>query len=80
MFPTEVRATLLAFVLAVIVAAGSVGLVVVGVLEGVVSTRSAIVGLTGVMLAGLLALRPLPETVGRRRHRRELASTSSPRS
>ena len=36
LFPTEVRATLLAFVLAVVVAAGSLGLVVVGVLEGVV--------------------------------------------
>jgi MFS family permease len=64
MFPTEVRATLLAFVFAVVVAAGSIGLVVVGVLEGVASTRTAIFGLVGVMLVGLLALRRLPETVG----------------
>jgi MFS family permease len=64
LFPTEVRATLLAFVLAVIVAAGSLGLVLVGALEGIVSTRSAVIGLTGVMLVGLLALRPLPETAG----------------
>ena len=64
MFPTEVRATLLAFVFAVVVAAGSLGLVVVGALEGVVSTRAAVLGLAGVMVAGLLALRNLPETVG----------------
>ncbi len=64
LFPTEVRATLLAFVLAVIVASGSLGLVVVGALEGIVSTRSAIIGLTGVMLLGLLPLRRLPETAG----------------
>ncbi len=64
MFPTEVRATLLAFVFAVVVAAGSLGLVIVGVLEGVASTRAAIFGLLGVMLLGLLALRRLPETAG----------------
>jgi SHS family lactate transporter-like MFS transporter len=64
LFPTEVRATLLAFVLAVIVAAGSLGLVIVGLLEGVLSTRASVLGLTAVMLAGLLALRPLPETAG----------------
>jgi MFS family permease len=64
MFPTEVRATLLAFVFAVVVAAGSLGLVVVGALEGVVSTRAAVLGLAGVMVAGLVALRNLPETVG----------------
>ena len=64
MFPTEVRATLLAFVFAVVVAAGSLGLVIVGVLEGVVSTRAAVLGLGVVMMAGLVALRRLPETVG----------------
>jgi MFS family permease len=64
LFPTEVRATLLAFVFGVIVAAGSLGLVVVGLLEGVVSTRTAIGGLCAVMLAGLLAMRGLPETAG----------------
>jgi MFS family permease len=64
LFPTEVRATLLAFVFGVIVAAGSVGLVVVGALDGVVSTRVAIAGLAGVMIAGLAAMRGLPETAG----------------
>ena len=64
LFPTEVRATLLAFVFGVIVAAGSIGLVVVGVLDGVVSTRTAIFGLSGVMLAGLAAMRGMPETAG----------------
>jgi MFS family permease len=64
MFPTEVRATLLSFVFAVVVAAGSLGLVAVGALEGVVSTRTAVLGLAAVMVAGLAALRTLPETVG----------------
>jgi SHS family lactate transporter-like MFS transporter len=64
LFPTEVRATLLAFVFGVVVAAGSLGLVVVGVLEGVVSTRTAIGGLAVLMLAGLAAMRGLPETAG----------------
>jgi MFS family permease len=64
LFPTEVRATLLAFVFGVIVAAGSVGLVVVGALDGVLSTRAAIAGLCGVMIAGLAAMRGMPETAG----------------
>ncbi len=64
LFPTEVRATLLSFVFAVIVAAGSLGLVVVGALEGTVSTSAAIFGLAAVMIAGLLAMRGLPETAG----------------
>ena len=64
LFPTEVRATLASFVLAVIVAAGSLGLVVVGVLEGVWSTRAVIAVLAVVMLAGLAAVRGLPETAG----------------
>lgn len=76
MFPTEVRATLLAFVFAVVVAAGSLGLVVVGVLEGAVSTRACVFGLAAAMLAGLWALRPLPETVGAD----VVGATSSPRS
>ncbi len=58
------RRALLAFVFAVVVAAGSLGLVVVGVLEGAASTRACVFGLAAAMLAGLLALRPLPETVG----------------
>lgn len=64
LFPTEVRATLLAFVFAVVVAAGSLGLVVVGVLDGVVATRTAIFLLSGLMVAGLVAMRRLPETAG----------------
>jgi MFS family permease len=65
LFPTEVRATLLSFVFGVVVAAGSLGLVVVGVLDGVLSTRTSIYLLTALMLAGLAAMRGLPETVGR---------------
>lgn len=64
LFPTEVRATLLAFVFGVVVAAGSVGLVVVGALDGVVSTRAAIGGLVAVMLVGLTSMRHMPETAG----------------
>lgn len=64
LFPTEVRATLLAFVFAVIVASGSIGLVLVGGLDGVLSTRTVIAGLAVVMLAGLAAMRGLPETAG----------------
>ena len=64
LFPTEVRATLLSFVFAVVVAAGSVGLVIVGVLDGVVSTRSSIYLLTAGMVVSLLAVRGLPETAG----------------
>lgn len=64
LFPTEVRATLLAFVFAVIVAAGSLGLVVVGVLDGAFTTSTIIFGLAAVMVAGLAAMRGLPETAG----------------
>lgn len=64
LFPTEVRATLLAFVFGVIVAAGSLGLVVVGVLDGVWSTRAVLAGLAAVMVGGLLSMRGLPETAG----------------
>lgn len=64
LFPTEVRATLLAFVFGVVVAAGSVGLVVVGALDGTVSTRTAIGGLVAAMLLGLISMRHMPETAG----------------
>jgi MFS family permease len=64
LFPTEVRATLLSFVFGVVVAAGSLGLVVVGLLDGTWTTRTAIFVLTAMMLAGLAAIRGLPETVG----------------
>jgi MFS family permease len=64
LFPTEVRATLLSFIFGVIVAAGSVGLVIVGVLDGTWSTSTSIYVLSAVMLAGLAAMRGLPETAG----------------
>ena len=64
LFPTEVRATLLAFVFAVVVAAGSLGLVVVGVLDGMLATRTSIFLLTAVMVVCLAAMRGLPETAG----------------
>lgn len=64
LFPTELRATLLSFVFGVVVAAGSVGLMTVGVLDGTVSTRTSIFGLTALMVAGLAAMRGLPETAG----------------
>lgn len=64
LFPTEVRATLLSFVFGVVVAAGSLGLVIVGVLDGTWTTRTSIYFLVAVMLAGLAAVRGLPETVG----------------
>lgn len=64
LFPTEVRATLLAFVFAVIVAAGSLGLVIVGVLDGAFTTSTIIFALAAVMVAGLAAMRGLPETAG----------------
>jgi MFS family permease len=64
LFPTEVRATLLSFVFAVVVAAGSLGLVIVGVLDGTWTVRTSIYALSAVMLAGLAAMRGLPETVG----------------
>jgi AAHS family benzoate transporter-like MFS transporter len=67
LFPTEVRATLLSFIFAVVVAGGSAGLVAVGLLSRwtAVSTSAAVVGLTLVMATSLLALRRLPETAGR---------------
>jgi MFS transporter, MHS family, proline/betaine transporter len=81
LFPTEVRATLLSFVFAVVVAGGSVGLVVVGLLEGVLSTRTTIFGLAAVMLTGLVAMRGLPETAGADVvHADARVATSSPRS
>lgn len=64
LFPTELRATLLSFVFGIVVAAGSLGLVIVGVLDGAWTTRTSIYALTAVMLGGLVAMRGLPETVG----------------
>ena len=76
LFPTEIRATLLSFVFAVVVAAGSLGLLFVGLLDGTWSTRASIYALVAVMLAGLVSMRGLPETAGAD----VIAITSSPRS
>lgn len=64
LFPTEVRATLSSFVGAVNVAAGSAGLLIVGVLAGVVEPRVSILVMAAVCAASALALRGLPETAG----------------
>lgn len=65
LFPTEIRATLCSLVLAAQVAAGSLGLVIVGAAAGRVSP-SLLLLVGGVGLAGsVLLLRRLPETRGR---------------
>jgi MFS family permease len=65
LFPTEIRATLSSLVLAAQVAAGSLGLVIVGAAAGRVSP-SLLLLVGGVGLAGsVLLLRGLPETRGR---------------
>ena len=64
LFPTEVRATLAAFVGANIVAAGSLGLLLVGVLQSVVSTSAAVMALAVLGAVATLLLRNLPETAG----------------
>jgi MFS family permease len=64
LFPTEVRATLASFVGAANVVAGSIGLVVVGLLASVVEPETTIMGLAVVCAATVLALRRLPETSG----------------
>ncbi|HET7651982.1 MAG TPA: MFS transporter [Acidimicrobiales bacterium] len=67
LFPTEVRATLLSFVFAVVVAGGSLGLVVIGVAARWtgMSTSVAVVVLTAAMATSLVVLPRLPETAGR---------------
>ncbi len=64
LFPTEVRATLSSFVSAVGVAAGSLGLVVVGVLSDAVDTSATVVALAVVCAAAATLVRRLPETSG----------------
>jgi hypothetical protein len=64
LFPTEVRATLSSFVSAVGVAAGSLGLVVVGVLSDVVDTSATVVALAALCAASAAVVRRLPETTG----------------
>lgn len=65
LFPTEVRATTSAFVIACQVVAGSVGLVLLGALSGVVSPSLLLLILGGCLAPAVLALRGLPETAGR---------------
>lgn len=65
LFPTEVRASLTSFVLVCQVAAGSLGLVVLGGLASVVSPYLLMLILGGCLVAALLALRGLPETARR---------------
>jgi putative MFS transporter len=65
LFPTEVRASLTSFVLVCQVAAGSLGLVVLGGLASVVSPYLLMLVLGGGLTAALLALRGLPETARR---------------
>lgn len=65
LFPTELRATLSSVVIACQVAAGSLGLALLGALAGVVDISLAMVIMGGSLLASLLLLRGLPETRGR---------------
>ena len=65
LFPTEIRASLCAFVLTCQVAAGSVGLVVLGGLASVVSPYLLLLILGGCLTTAVLALRGLPETARR---------------
>jgi MFS family permease len=65
LFPTEVRATTTAFVLACQVVAGSAGLAVLGGLAGVVSPSLLLIVLGACLAPAALALRGLPETARR---------------
>ena len=64
LFPTEVRGTLAAVAGAVTVAAGSVGLLLAGVLASAVDPSATVLAIALVAAASALALRPLPETAG----------------
>jgi MFS transporter, putative metabolite:H+ symporter len=65
LFPTEIRASLSAFVIVCQVAAGSLGLVVLGGLASMVSPYLLMLILGACLTAALLALRGLPETTRR---------------
>ncbi|HEX2504499.1 MAG TPA: MFS transporter [Miltoncostaeaceae bacterium] len=65
LFPTEVRASLTAFVIVCQVAAGSLGLVLLGGLASVVSPYLLLLILGGCLTAALLVLKGLPETARR---------------
>ncbi len=64
LFPTEVRATVAALAGAVVVASGSAGLLITGVLAGVVDPYVTVVVLALAAGASALLLRGLPETAG----------------
>jgi MFS family permease len=64
LFPTEVRATLAAFVSAIVVAGGSLGLVIVGALADVVEPSRVLIAMAVVVAVAAWLLRPLPETAG----------------
>lgn len=64
LFPTEVRGTLGAVAGAVIVVAGSVGLLITGVLAPVVDPTVTVLFLALLAALSVLALRTLPETAG----------------
>ena len=64
LFPTEVRATLASFVGAVNVAAGSLGLALVGLLAGVVDPATSVIAMAVACTATVILIRRLPETVG----------------
>lgn len=65
LFPTEIRATSIAFVTACEVAAGSVGLGLLGGLSGVVSPSLMMLILGGMLVLSLALLRRMPEVRGR---------------
>lgn len=64
LFPTEVRATLTAFVLAAQVVAGSVGLLAVAAAGPLAGTSPAMVAAGAALLPVVVLLRRLPETAG----------------
>ena len=64
LFPTEIRATLTAFAVSCQVAAGSLGLVLVGGLAGVVGVSPLMIVLGAALLGSLALLRGLPEVGG----------------
>jgi MFS family permease len=64
LFPTEVRSTLSAFVLAAQTVAGSIGLVIVATVDGWTGTSPAMLVAGVALLPALVLLRRLPETAG----------------
>lgn len=64
LFPTEVRATLSSLVGAVNVAAGSAGLLIIGVLAATIDPQISIIAMAIACTASALLLRGLPETAG----------------